>query len=196
MNFLAHIYLSGELDELMVGNFMGDFVKGTNFGSYSSQVVRGIKLHREIDWYTDNHAIVDKSKDRLWGNFRHYSSVIVDMFYDHFLAKNWSKYSNESLESFTRRAFAVLNENFEILPDKAQYMLPHMEQHNWLLAYKKIEGLQRALKGMSERTKFESNLDHSIKELEQYYDQYDEEFDAFFPQMIQHATDFKHKLMD
>ncbi len=195
MNFLAHIYLSGDFDELMVGNFMGDFVKGKNFTAFSSKIVYGIKLHREIDWYTDNHDIVDKSKERLWDNYRHYSSVIIDMFYDHFLAKNWSKYSDESLEDFTKNAFDVLKNNFEILPEKAQHMLPFMVKHNWLLAYRKVEGLKRALYGISKRTKFASNLEDSIHELELHYDEFDEEFQLFFPQIIAHANKFKEKLM-
>ncbi len=194
MNFLAHIYLSGELDELMVGNFMGDFVKGKNFSAFSDKVVHGIKLHREIDWYTDNHDIVDKSKERLWANYRHYSSVIIDMFYDHFLAKNWPKYCDESLEVYTKKAFDVLKTNFEILPAKAQYMLPFMVDNNWLLAYRKVDGLKRALSGMSKRTKFESNLEKSIHELELHYDEFDDEFQLFFPQIIAHVKDFKLNL--
>ncbi|MEQ8424061.1 MAG: DUF479 domain-containing protein, partial [Cyclobacteriaceae bacterium] len=91
MNFLAHIYLSGDNAQLMIGNFIGDFVKGKNLSArYNPDVVLGIELHRAIDEYTDSHDVVQKSKVRLRPKYRHYSGVIVDMFYDHFLAKNWN----------------------------------------------------------------------------------------------------------
>src|SRR5690349_12341831 len=99
MNFLAHIFLSGDDPEIMVGNFIGDFVKGRNLDDrFSSGIVKGIELHRAIDEYTDSHPVVAQSKNRLRPKYRHYAPVIVDVFYDHFLAKNWKNYHPTSLE--------------------------------------------------------------------------------------------------
>src|SRR5450432_1821563 len=92
MNFLAHLYLSGDNPQVMIGNFIGDFVKGKNLTErFDTDVAKGIALHREIDWFTDTHIVVKQSKDRLRPKYRHYAGVIVDIFYDHFLAKNWDK---------------------------------------------------------------------------------------------------------
>src|SRR5688572_23493915 len=100
MNFLAHLYLSGDFDELMIGNFMADFVKGKPSPSIHPQIVKGIELHRQIDTYTDTHPIVKASKVRLQPTYRKYAGVIVDMYYDHFLAIHWQKYSSVSLHEF------------------------------------------------------------------------------------------------
>ena len=194
MNFLAHIYLSGEMGDLMVGNFMGDFVKGKKYNDYSQQIAKGIKLHREIDWYTDNHQTVDKSKDRLWKKYRHYAGVIIDMFYDHFLARDWSVYSSETLEEFTARAYGVLIRKRAILPQKAQYILTYMVKHNWLLAYQQIDGIERALLGMSKRTKFQSHMEKAAQDLKANYELFSQEFHEFFPEIIRHTREFKENL--
>ena len=194
MNFLAHIYLSGEMGDLMVGNFIGDFVKGKKFHDYSHQMVKGIKLHREIDWYTDHHKIVDKSKDRLWKKYRHYAGVIIDMFYDHFLARDWYVYSSETLEEFTQKAYAVLMKKKNLLPENARYILYYMVKHDWLLAYQHIDGIERALLGMSRRTKFQSHMEKATQDLRADYQLFGEEFHEFFPEIISHARDFKENL--
>jgi acyl carrier protein phosphodiesterase len=109
MNFLAHLYLSGNNDKIMVGNFMGDFVKGRSaLEQFEPEIIRGIELHRAIDEFTDSHAVVSASKDRLRPKYRHYSGVIVDVFYDHFLARNWSDYHDELLPDFADRAYGVI----------------------------------------------------------------------------------------
>ncbi|MDN5214300.1 acyl carrier protein phosphodiesterase [Fulvivirgaceae bacterium BMA12] len=194
MNFLAHIYLSGEMDDLMVGNFIGDFVKGKKFENYSQQMVNGIKLHREIDWFTDNHQTVEKSKDRLWKKYRHYAGVIIDMFYDHFLAKDWAVYSRETLDDFTQKAYNVLLKKKAVLPQKAQHMLPYMIKNNWLLAYQHVEGIEKALQGMAKRTTFESNMEKAGDDLREDYELFGQEFHEFFPEIIDHTTNFKNNL--
>src|SRR5277367_1527199 len=101
MNFLAHLYLSGDNPKIKTGNFIGDFVKGKNLADrFEKDIAKGIVLHREIDWFTDRHPVVKQSKDRLREKYRHYSGVIVDVFYDHFLARNWINYSSKSLSDF------------------------------------------------------------------------------------------------
>ncbi len=178
----------------MVGNFIGDFVKGKKFKNYSQQMVNGIKLHREIDWFTDNHQTVEKSKDRLWKKYRHYAGVIIDMFYDHFLAKDWAVYSRETLDDFTQKAYNVLLRKKAVLPQKAQYMLPYMIKNNWLLAYQHIEGIEKALQGMAQRTTFESNMEKAGDDLREDYELFGQEFHEFFPEIIDHTTNFKNNL--
>src|SRR4051812_44429809 len=109
MNFLAHLYLSGDNDYVKLGNFIGDFVKGRNLNEqFPSGIARGIRLHRAIDEFTDSHPIVKKSKDRLRPAYRHYAPVIVDVFYDHFLARNWTRYSDTALADYAEQTYDLV----------------------------------------------------------------------------------------
>jgi len=186
MNFLAHLYLSKHEEELMIGNFIADAVKGKNFEAYTPAVTKGIIMHREIDAYTDAHAITKISKQRLMPRYKKYAGVIIDVFFDHFLAVNWEKYHAEPLSLFAENAYALLFKNIEMLPPKSQYLLPYMKQHNWLLNYSKIEGIQRTLSGMASRTSFISNMQFATEELQLYYNDFDKEFELFFKEAMQH----------
>jgi acyl carrier protein phosphodiesterase len=186
MNFLAHLYLSKHNKELMIGNFIADAVKGKNFEPYTSEVTKGILMHRAIDAYTDEHPITKMSAARLMPRYKKYAGVIVDVFYDHFLAANWSKYHKQPLANFADEVYTLMYENINILPPKSQYLLPYMKQHNWLLNYSKIEGIQRTLSGMASRTSFISNMQYAVEELEYYYKDFDQEFEAFFKEAINH----------
>ena len=135
MNFLAHLYLSGDSDEIMLGNFIADFTKAKEVGSCHRDICLGILLHREIDSFTDKHHQFTESKQRLWSRHRHYSSVIVDIFYDHFLAKNWEEYSTIPLEDFARHVYTTIQRFDDALPEKAQQVLPQMIAKNWLVNY-------------------------------------------------------------
>ncbi len=184
MNFLAHIYLSGNDPQLTIGNFIGDFVKGGSLvGRYEPQVIKGVELHRAIDEYTDSHEVVQKSKNRLRPKYRHYSGVIIDMFYDYYLAKNWDTFHETSLPKFAEQFYLLLEENKEMLPEKTRQMMPYLIQGNWLVNYQKKEGIHRALSGMSRRTSFDSKMDESIVELSKYNDQFENEFMEFFPEL-------------
>jgi len=184
MNFLAHIYLSGENDMVAVGNFMADGIHGKTYKKYPIDIQKGILLHREIDTFTDAHPIVRQSSKRLHKNYGHYSGVIVDILYDHFLAKNWETYSNIPLKDYVEDFYNLLEDNFEILPFRVQKLLPFMIADNWLLNYSKIEGIQRVLDGMNRRTKNKSKMNKATKELKTYYTEFDEEFTLFFEELI------------
>ena len=158
-------------------------------------ISKGIVLHREIDRYTDTHAIVDQSKDRLRKKYRHYSGVIVDMFYDHSLSKNFSDYHSESILLFTERHYKNLTLFLPQMPERAQHVLPYMMRNNWLTAYGKIEGLHRALSGMTRRTRYESKMDESIQDLVAQYDGFETEFRAFFIELEKHISQFREDLI-
>jgi acyl carrier protein phosphodiesterase len=186
MNFLAHLYLSKHEEELMIGNFIADAVKGKNFEAYSPGVIQGIKMHREIDAFTDTHHITKISAARLMPRYKKYAGVIVDVFYDHFLAANWSLYHHEGLPVFAENVYQLMLQNKLSLPPKSQHLLPYMIQHNWLLNYSKIEGIQRTLTGMASRTSFVSNMQFATEELALYYQDFDEEFKLFFEDAKKH----------
>ena len=136
MNFLAHIYLSGTNPKTMVGNFIGDFVKGRNLlDQFEAEIALGIELHRSIDEFTDHHPVVLKSKVRLRPKYRHYAAVIVDVFYDHFLSKYWNNYHTEPLTDFSMGVYKTLRDHWSVLPESVKGMLPYMMKDNWLLNY-------------------------------------------------------------
>ena len=128
MNFLAHIYLSGDNDFIKIGNFMADGIRGKQYEHLPEDMRKGIILHRAIDTFTDVHPIFRKGTKRLHGKYHHYAGVIMDVFYDHFLAKNWASYSNESLDDFVERFYQSLRDNFDALTEKTQHMLPYMKR--------------------------------------------------------------------
>lgn len=196
MNFLAHIYLSGEDDQLKIGNFIADSVKGKQYLNYPEKIQKGIILHRAIDNFTDTHPIVRKSIRRLHPIYHHYSGVIIDIFYDHFLAANWGKYSKQELQEYIANFYNLLERSREQLPQKVQNFLPIMVKYNWLLSYRSIEGIGKILFQMEQRTKFESNLHLSIKELKEYYPEFENEFKDFFEELRKFVKEELEKLKD
>ena len=185
MNYLAHIYLSGENEDLKIGNFIADSVKGKNYKKYPEVVQQGILLHRKIDSFTDSHPTVFKSTHRLFPIYSHYASVIIDVLYDHFLAKNWKKYHDTSLAVYIDEFYYLLKTNFEILPKRVQKFYPYMVSQNWLLNYATIEGIEQILFQMNGRVKSKIQLHHSIKEFKEDYTLFETEFTSFFEELIQ-----------
>lgn len=183
MNFLAHIYLSFDDDEIIIGNFIADSIRSKNYKHLPDKVQKGILLHRAIDSYTDSHPIPRLSSKRLHKNYGHYSRVIVDIFYDHFLAKNWSKYSTIPLDQYVDRFYDLIEANYEVLPDNIKQMMPYMIADNWLLNYARLEGIGRVLNGMNRRTNNRSKMNFAITDLETHYDDFESEFKAFFEEL-------------
>lgn len=184
MNFLAHIYLSGDNDQVKIGNFIADSVRGKKYQNYPTEIRQGILLHRAIDTFTDSHKTVKQSTKRLHSNYHHYSGVIVDILYDHFLAKNWLNYCNKPLDEYTLEFYNLLNNNYDILPERVKGMIPHMVADNWLLSYASIEGISKVLFQMNKRTKNKSRMNFAVIELEAFYDEFESEFTSFFDELI------------
>jgi len=184
VNFLAHIYLSFGDPEITLGNFFADHIRGNKFKHLPNKVQKGILLHREIDTYTDAHPIPKQSSKRLHKNYSHYSRVIVDIYYDHYLAKNWMEYSKTPLKEYVEAFYDLLEDNYPILPLGTQRMMPYMVADNWLYNYANLEGISRVLSGMNRRTKNRSRMDFAIMDLEQYYEDFEIEFRAFFTELI------------
>lgn len=183
MNYLAHIYLSGEDEGIIIGNFIADSIKGKQYLKYPPEISKGILLHRAIDSFTDQHPIVKQSTKRLHKNHGHYSGVIVDILYDHFLAKNWKQYHNEPLDSYVANFYKLLQNNFEVLPVRIQRMMPYMISDNWLYNYATIKGISTILEQMNVRTKGKGKLNFAIIELEKHYDKFEEEFTSYFSEL-------------
>lgn len=152
MNYLGHIYLSGEDELLMIGNFIGDYVKGKQYQNYPVKVKEGILLHRAIDHFTDNNLHWIKIRDLLKPVYRRYAGVVADIFIDHFLAKNWNRYSTVQLDWHSKWAYAAFLRHYTILPKRVQGFVPFLIQHRRLQSYATFEGLDTSLQIMSLRT--------------------------------------------
>ncbi|MEM9830117.1 MAG: ACP phosphodiesterase [Bacteroidota bacterium] len=193
MNLLAHFYLSHATPSLIVGSFLGDFVKGKQYEKYDSSIVKGILLHREVDYFTDFHPTFLKSKRRLVDQHRHYAGVIVDIFYDHFLAKNWKEYSEIPLKAFTQQVYRTLHQQHALLPTKAQRVLHYMSQYNWLLHYAKLDGIAKTLQGMEKRSPYSNQMGSATRDLQDDYEDYEQEFSGFFAEIQKHSQDWLGK---
>jgi acyl carrier protein phosphodiesterase len=184
MNFLAHIYLSFDDPEITLGNFFADHIRGNKYKHLPNNVQKGILLHREIDTFTDAHSTARKSSKRLHKNYSHYSRVIVDIYYDHFLAKNWSDYSKTSLRDYVDNFYDLLEKNYELLPLGTQRMMPYMVADDWLFNYSNLEGISSVLNGMNRRTQNKSKMNFAIVDLETHYNLFEDEFTEFFQDLI------------
>ncbi|WP_461533379.1 acyl carrier protein phosphodiesterase [Sinomicrobium sp.] len=187
MNFLAHIYLSGDDELIRIGNFIADGIKGKKYRDFPAGVQKGILLHRQIDTFTDQHPIVRQSTKRLHSGYSHYSGVIVDMFYDHFLSVKWKNYSDIPLEDYVRDFYNSLQDHYDILPERTKNMMPMMIRENWLCSYASTEGLEYILEQMNRRTKNRSQMQFAIRDLKEYYALFEEEFTRFFNELIKFA---------
>ncbi|MEO6166271.1 MAG: ACP phosphodiesterase [Chitinophagales bacterium] len=183
MNHLAHLYLSQHSEKMMVGNFIADGVKGKKYTEYEAEISRGIVMHRAIDTFTDSHEIVSHSKSFFREKYGLYSSVLIDLFYDHFLAKNWKLYSDLPLLFFTEHSYRVFEKYFHAMPLRYQQMFPYMQKENWLLNYAQLEGIQRSLTGMSRRIKNNPGIEHSLQELRTHYNEIGNDFRVFFQEL-------------
>ena len=191
MNYLAHLHLSNHDPMLTIGNMIADFIKRNQVEIYSPSVQRGIQLHRLIDSYTDQHPIVRKGTKRLRSTQGKYAPVVIDILYDHLLAKNWEKYSKIPLSKFAEQQYLLLKENLKILPRKLQKNLPKMIKGNWLEGYGEEAGIRYTLERMDERTKFPSSFVTAYDTLIEHYPLFEEEFNLFYPELIKKSLQFQ-----
>lgn len=184
MNFLAHTYLSGCNEEIIVGNFMGDYVKGKNYVHLPDMIRKGVLIHRDIDYFTDTHHVTRRSKHRLVEKYHKYAGVITDIFYDHFLASLWSSYSDIPLKEYVDRTYDLLKRNYKSLPTAIKVWFPTFLENNWMMAYQTVEGIGLVLDRMSANTSLPDHTEFAIKVLRDEYDLFTEDFNEFFPDII------------
>jgi acyl carrier protein phosphodiesterase len=194
MNFLAHLYLSGENEGIILGNFIADAVKGNRLNHFPDDVIKGIRIHREIDTYTDRHPVFRESKGRLVNTYHKFSGVIVDLYYDHFLARLWAEYSSRDLEQFVAANYKILLRHYGLLPKRSKRILPYMIAQNWLVGYADFDKLTRVFQGMSRRSRFKSGMENAVTDLKKDYDSFQAEFRKFFPDLITHVRLYKDNM--
>lgn len=185
MNFLAHLYLAGDDEEIIVGQMLGDFLEPRWQEKYSPRVCAGVELHRFVDRYTDAHPLVSRARRTVRPPYRRFAGVLLDMFFDHFLARGWDRWSPQvGLEEFALSRYAVLERHEPRLTARLRRILPSMVRHDWLGAYAGRAGIERALRGMSRRLTRENPLGSGAVLLDEIGLELQSTFDRFFPELI------------
>jgi len=190
MNYLAHFLLSGEDENIILGNFMGDGIKGSQFKTYPQAIQNGVLLHRTIDDYTDHHPVVLSGVALLREHFRKYSPVVLDVFFDHFLARKWKDYHPMELQEFASAQYALLTARKNELPLNSQRFLHYMVQNNILVNYANMEGIEQVFSGMAYRARFDSGMENAAFVLEEKFSELEAIFVAFFPDLQNHVKNF------
>jgi len=180
MNFLAHIYLSGDSKNILIGNFIGDYVKGKKFTGYPEEVKQGIMLHRKIDSFTDSHMLTHSSKKIIAEKYGLYAGIVVDIYYDHFLSVNWHLYSEIPLREYIQNRYSLLDSGFSIFPAGVKSWFPYFIKSNWLETYIHFNGLNMVFKRMSYRTSLPDHAEYAVSQLKENYDYLKENFLEFF----------------
>ncbi len=183
MNFLAHIYLSGDSRELLIGNFIGDYVKGKAYEKYPPSIQEGILLHRKIDWFTDDHVITKKAKKLVRDEYGHYAGIVIDIFYDHYLSARWDQFSDMPLREYVRNRYRILDSGFSMFPVGVKTWFPYFIKSNWLEAYTSFHGLVMVFKRMSYRTSLPDHSEYAVEQLKENYEEMESYFDEFFEEI-------------
>lgn len=188
MNYLAHIFLSGDDSQLQIGNFIGDFVKGSRVDDYPERIRNGIILHRKIDSFTDSHEVVREMIVTLRPTFGRYSGIIADMYFDFFLAISFSRYSSsKSLNTFALKFYLSTLLHYKMLPAKVKGFIFHFIFSNRLKKYASLKGLKSSLEIMAEYKVSAINPKRTIAFLVENQDDLEERFHLFFPDLIEYV---------
>jgi acyl carrier protein phosphodiesterase len=190
MNFLAHTLLAGSAAPDRLGAMLGDFVKGPLPAGLPPDVAAGVELHRRIDSFADSHPAFRRSRSRVSPQRRRYAGIMIDMFYDHFLARHWQRYCRQPLEDFTADIYALLIERRVLLPVRLAGILPHMQADDWLSSYRRQEIIDLALNRMAQRLSKPEGLLGSATELAGRYHEFEQDFLDFFPDAQAFSTAF------
>ena len=182
MNYLAHLHLGGPQPEQLLGSLYGDFVKGPLQGRFSPPLEAAIRLHRQIDVYTDSHPLVLAALARFPQARRRYAGIILDVFFDHCLALHWQDYADQPLHQFTGRVYQVLAAQPD-LPGRLAQIAPHMAAHDWLGAYREFEVLDQVFNGIARRLSRPEGMAGAVLEVQALYAPLMEDFRQFYPEL-------------
>ncbi|TKG88626.1 DUF479 domain-containing protein [Puteibacter caeruleilacunae] len=190
MNYLAHIFLSGNNEQIRIGNFIGDHVKGNQYQQYAQDISTGIVLHRQIDSYTDQHPDFLKVKRFFRDEYSHYAGIVTDVLFDHLLASNWNKYCDQSLADYLQEFYDSLNRHMDILPARIQEISQKIQISNRIYTYKTVEGLKETLTIMSRYTSLPPYSEKAIEIFKHNYQEIFHYFTCFFNDIYRFTYDF------
>jgi len=194
MNFLAHLLLSEEKDGIIMGNYVGDFIKGKlteeKTENWNREYVIGLKLHRFIDMFTDSHPVVREAKYKVAETHGRLAGIITDIYFDYFLAKNFTEFSNETLWEYSHRMYSVIENNEYLIPEIMVPMVRSMVRQDWLNSYATLDGIDLTFNRMSRRAGFLGSIKNAAQELEKNEEFYQEKFSLFFPELKEKSALF------
>ena len=191
MNYLAHLYLSQDNGLSKAGNLMADFLKQADLSIQPDAILKGIENHRATDKFTDSHPAVTKLRTEFDPVFRRFVPIMLDVTFDHMLAKSWNDYHDVGLTEFTQHAHQQLSEVEYFMPDLMSNRLRGMDKEGWLARYVSIDTVDKTLIAISNRIRFENNLDQAYSEVIKQYDVIEEAFNVFFPELVSHIDTLK-----
>jgi acyl carrier protein phosphodiesterase len=188
MNFLAHLYLTRDLsEEIVIGNFIADAVKGKNrYSEYPTAVQIGMDIHREIDSFSDFHPKFKEGAALLYPNYGKYAGIIMDIFYDHILASEWNTYHPQPLNEFAFVQYNLIERHFDLLPEFTKYWFTVMKNDNLLSAYAEESGIDDVLQRMDSRTGNVSGMSGAGQELRAFKNQISADFEILFKDLQEH----------
>ncbi|EJM69413.1 ACP phosphodiesterase [Pseudomonas sp. KB_15] len=189
MNYLAHLHLGGQRPGQLLGSLYGDFVKGRLQGQFAAEIEGAIQLHRSIDVFTDRHPLVDVALSRFSLTRRRYAGIVLDVFFDHCLARDWTLYADRPLALFTSDVYRVLSSERQ-LPERLAKIAPYMVANDWLGSYQEFEVLEQVLRGISRRLTRPEELAAAMQELRRLYEPLSEDFRLFYPQLQDFARNY------
>ena len=194
MNYLVHFLLAGDDDELRLGNLLGDYVKGRverfEHPGLTDRLRTGIQMHRAIDAFSDRHPAVHRSKRILSAEYGRLSGVIVDVFYDHVLARRWTEHHSRPLRDYTQDVYRTLNGNLHRLPAPVHPLIKSMSRADWLQGYASLRGIERALQGMAQRRPVAAEIGTAARLLADHFDRFSADFDEFLPELRVRCAEF------
>src|SRR5262245_57502558 len=194
MNYLVHFLLAGDDDELRLGNLLGDYVKGRverfEHPGATDRLRTGIQMHRTIDAFSDRHPAVRRSKSILSAEYGRLSGVIVDVFYDHVLARRWTENHPRPLTDYTQEIYRTLTGNLHRLPAAVHPLVTSMSRGDWLRGYASQRGIERALQGMAQRRPVAVKIATAGRVLSDHFDRFSDDFDEFLPELRLHCAEF------
>ncbi|MDD2984449.1 MAG: acyl carrier protein phosphodiesterase [Crocinitomicaceae bacterium] len=186
MNYLGHLYFSNNDSELMTANLFGDFVKGRDLSAYQPKVQEGILLHRKIDSFIDQSETVLILMRKLYASLPKVSSVAIDLFFDHLLAKNWNQFHPVPLDDFLNQYYQNIQLSEQLYAAKFIGMMQKLIEHNWISYYPTLYGLEKSCQGVSSRISFPNEL----KNGKIVFLEYEEEITDTFFQFMKEANEY------
>jgi acyl carrier protein phosphodiesterase len=194
MNFLAHILLSGSKEGVVMGNYVGDFIKGRltdeRTANWNPDYVTGLKLHRFIDFFTDHHEVVREATHKAALSQGKLAGIVMDIYFDYFLAKHFDRFSTEPLHVYTRNAYALIDRNKSLIPEHMVQMVAAMIRQDWLMSYATLDGVDLTFSRLSRRATYLLPLRNAMLELKENEDFYSDKFFTFFPELQRESAQF------
>ena len=188
MNYLAHLFLAQRTEHSLLGNLMGDFVRDINLNDLPEAAVLGVHNHKLVDRFTDSHVVILELKPLFSDKRRRFAGIIIDVLFDYFLIKHWSSFSNEDLDRFIAYCYRSLASQRHLMPQRMRHKVEWMLQADLLRSYARLDGVNKALNGISSRIRFDNQLAGAVEEIEQHYIELEYAFVPFFSELCAHIA--------